>query len=330
MDEMTALREAFGPDPEPGPRVRERALAVLHERMRSAPMAAVAVPAVRQRRWPMRVALTAAAASLAVVGAVAVENIGTVSDSGKGYSTVGLPFPRPASAAEVLTNAAWAASRKPWTDPRPDQVMYNESRQLRNEKAYENEHPNDPIVPGHTRTALVQEWKRVDGKQMGLVQDGRLVVYDQGNGRMHWMQLDYDLLKGLDTPAKVLDFDKNPPRTGSIRLDALLGQYVLPPKVEAAVYGALAQGEGVRLNPDAINVDGRPAIGLGWVEEGYLAKEFLFDPSTYSLIGERSVAIADHHNTDEHGDDDFTPKGALFRQVIYTKAIIVEKVGDTA
>ncbi|WP_433619352.1 CU044_5270 family protein [Dactylosporangium sp. CA-139114] len=330
MDEMTALREAFGPDPQTDPHTRDRARAALLRHMERAPEpAAVAAPAASRawRRWPLRVALTAAAAAAAVIGVVAVENIGTVDDSGTGSSTTGLPFPRPASAAEVLTNAAWAATRKPWTDPRPDQFMYNESRELRNERAYEQQHPNDPIVPGHTRTITVQEWKRVDAKVMGTVEDGRLKVYEQG-GQVTWGQLDYDQLKRLDTPDKVIAWDRAPKNFG-IDLDRLIGQYVLPPRVEAAFYGALAKGEGVRLNPDAVNLDGRRAIGLGRVKEGYLAQELLFDPDTYRLIGEREVAIADHHNTDEHGDDDFTPAGALFRQVIYTQALIVDKVGDT-
>ncbi|GAA3265210.1 hypothetical protein Dvina_16505 [Dactylosporangium vinaceum] len=328
MDEMTALREAFGPDPEPGPRTRERARAALHERMHSAPAPMATVTVLRRRRWPMRAALTAAAAALAVVGAVAVENFGTVDDSGKGYSTVGLPFPKPANASEVLTNAAWAATQKPWTDPRPEQFMYNESRELRNEKAYENEHPNDPIIPGRTRTITLQNWKRIDAKVMATNESGRLEVYRQG-GDATWGQLNYDELKGLDTPAKVLAWDRKDKNFG-VELDALLGQYVLPPKVEAAFYGALAQRPGARLNPDAVNVDGRPAIGLGWVEQEFDAHELLFDPATYRVIGERQVAIADRHVTDEHGNDDFTPKGALMRQVVYTKAVIVNNVGDTA
>jgi hypothetical protein len=322
MDEMTALREAFGPDPEPAPQTRNRARAALLERMDGA-----LVGAPRRRRWPLRVALTAAAAAAAVIGVVAVENIGTVDDTGKGTSAIALPFPRPASAAEVLTNAAWAASRKPWADPRPDQFMYNESRQLRNETAYENEHPNAPIVPGRTRSALIQEWKRIDGQVWGRIQDGRLVVEHNG-GRTNWIQIDYNELKALDTPAKALAWQGSD-RSVVGSLDALLGQYVLPPQVEAAIYGALAEAPDVRLNPDAVNIDGRPAIGLGRVIEGYLAQELLFDPSTYRLIGERMVAIADHHNTDENGNDDFTHAGAIFRQVVYTRAVIVAAPGDT-
>ncbi|MEU7876204.1 CU044_5270 family protein [Dactylosporangium sp. NPDC049140] len=324
MDEMTALREAFGPDPEPAAGTRDRARAALLRHMEPAPVAA---PAHRRRRWPLRVALTAAAAAAAVIGVVAVENFGTVDDSGKGYSTAGLPFPKPASAAEVLTNAAWAATRKPWADPRPDQFMYNESRQLRNEVAYERDHPNDPIVPGRTRTITLQEWKRIDAQVMATNEGGELRVYRQG-GDVTWGQLDYNQLKTLDTPDKVLAWDKAPKNYGVV-LDALLGQYVLPPKVEAAFYGALARGEDVRLNPDAVNLDGRPAIGLGRVIAGYLAQELLFDPSTYRLIGQREVAVAEHHETDEHGDDDFTPVGALLRQVIYTRAVIVDRVGAT-
>ncbi|HTJ37356.1 MAG TPA: hypothetical protein VL738_29355 [Dactylosporangium sp.] len=326
MDEMTVLREAFGPDPVPPHEGRSRARAALLQHMENGGVATLRAPR-RRWVWPLRVALTAAAAAAAVIGVVAVENIGTVDDSGKGYSTVGLPFPRPASAAEVLTNAAWAAAHREWTDPRPDQFMYNEARELRNEKAYERDHPNGYIRIGHTRTITSQQWKRIDAEVMATNESGQVEVFRKG-GNVTWGQLNYEELKRLDTPAKVIAWDGLDKAFG-VRMDALLGQYVLPPKVEAAFYGALAQGKDVRLNPDAINIDGRPALGLGRVEEGYIAQELLFDPVSYRLIGERMVAIADHHNTDEHGNDDFTPKGAILRQVIYTKAIIVNNVGDT-
>ncbi|WP_433061291.1 hypothetical protein [Dactylosporangium sp. CS-033363] len=325
MDEMTALREAFGPDPAPRPHARDGARAALMRHMEDKPVAVA--PRTVHKRWAFRVALTAAAAAAAVIGVVAVENLGTVDDSGKGYSTVGLPFPKPASAAEVLTNAAWAATHKPWADPRPDQFMYNEAQELRNDAAFEREHPNDPIRPGSTRVITSQNWKRIDAKVMATNESGKLEVYEQG-GNVSWSQLDYAQLEKLDTPDKVLAWDKAPKNFG-VDLDRLLGQYVLPPKVEAAFYGALAKGDGVRLNPDAVNLDGRPAIGLGRVEQGFLAQELLFDPATYRLIGEREVAIAERHVTDERGNDDYTRVGDLFRQVIYTKAVIVDKVGDT-
>src|SRR5205085_1503878 len=187
--------------------------------------------------------------------------------------------------------------------------------------------PNGPLRPGHTRTLVTQFWKRIDAQEMAhTTEDGKLVV-DKAGGSVTWGQLPYNELLALTTPEKVLAWDKADKNFG-VELDSLLGQYVVPPAVEAAFFQALARGEGVRLDPDAVNLDGRPALGLGRVEEGYISQELLFDQETYALIGERQVAIADHTNVGDDGTS-VTHRGDLFRQVVYTKAIIVDKPGDT-
>jgi len=319
-DELTVLHDAFGPDPEPPAEARARARSELLALETARPPAG---------RWVLRVGLTVAVAAAAAIGVVVVENLGTVDDQGRSHPIVAgfaLPFPQPASAAEVLENAAWAAGQQQWHGPRPDQFMYNESRRIRNDRDIEAEHPNDPLVPGRTRVVLEQVWKRVDGKVMARTEAGRIVTYEQG-GRMVWGQVPYADLAGLTTPEKVRAWDQADKSLG-INLDALLGQYVLPPAVQAAVFRTIAQWDGVRLDPDAINLDGRPAIGLGRIQEGYLSQQLLFDKETYALIGERMVAIADHTNVGDDGTS-YTKKGDVYRQVIYTKAVIVDKVGDT-
>jgi hypothetical protein len=82
------------------------------------------------------------------------------------------------------------------------------------------------------------------------------------------------------------------------------------------------------LNPDTVNIDGRPAVGIGLTTEGYLSQELLFDKETYALIGERLVAIADYTNVSTDGTS-HTHKGDVFRQAVYTVSIIVDNVGDT-
>ena len=83
----------------------------------------------------------------------------------------------------------------------------------------------------------------------------------------------------------------------------------------------------MKVNPDAVNLDGHPAIGLGRIVEGYLSQELLFDKQTYALIGERQIAVADHVNRGDDGTS-YTHKGDLFRQVIYRKMTIVDQPGD--
>ena len=109
-----------------------------------------------------------------------------------------------------------------------------------------------------------------------------------------------------------------------VTLDAFIGQYVLPPNVQAAIFRHLAQEPGMTINPDAMNIDGRPAIGLGRITEGYLSQELLFDKQTYALIGERLISIKDRVT---HGAA-IRRKGDVYRQVIYSKMIIVDQAGD--
>jgi len=328
MDEMAILREAFGPEADPPEAARQRARTALLERTQPGRMQAR--PTVR-RRWPLRVGLTAAVAAAAVIGVVTVENLNTVEERGVTRPesrpvVAALPYAHPASATEFLENAAWTAARKSWQTPRPDQFMYKESRSLRNTKALEDRAPNGPLVPGRTRLMKVQRWDRIDGQVSARMDEGKLVVERQGS-TLSWVFVPYADLAELTTPEQVLAWEKAPKDVG-VDLDALLGQYVLPPAVEAAVFRAIAKGKGVRLNPDAVNIDGRPAVGLGQTIEGYLSQELLFDKETYALIGERLVAIANHKNVGDDGTS-YVRKGDVFRQVVYTASRIVDNPGDT-
>jgi hypothetical protein len=289
MEELSMLDEAFGSDEAPTAAARGRARTALLNRIHARET---------RRGWTIRrraLGMAVAAAAVAgVVGIVAVENLGPVDDPGYRW-----PAAQRAAAAGFLENAALAAGRRPWTAPRPDQFMYKESQSLHNSKEMEARAPNGPLVPGSTRLVREQVWKRIDAQVMGLMADGKLEVHRRG-GPMSWGQIPYEDLVKLTTPEAVLAWDKAPKNFG-VMLDALLGQYVLPPEVEAAFFRALARREGTGLNPDAVNIDGRPAVGLGYIEEDYLSVELLFDKETYQLIGERLVAIVDHTNVGDDG-----------------------------
>ncbi|MEU7897352.1 hypothetical protein AB0B45_31370 [Nonomuraea sp. NPDC049152] len=48
------------------------------------------------------------------------------------------------------------------------------------------------------------------------------------------------------------------------------------------------------VNPDAVDVDGRPAVAVSRVADGWVSHELLLDRSTYTYLGERAVASADY------------------------------------
>lgn len=68
----------------------------------------------------------------------------------------------------------------------------------------------------------------------------------------------------------------------------------LPPAQEAATYRAMAKIPGVGLNRRAVDVQGRPAVAVFFIIEGWLKSEILLDPVTYAYRGHRSIAVKDH------------------------------------
>ncbi|WIN00616.1 CU044_5270 family protein [Actinoplanes oblitus] len=333
MDEISILRDTFGPDAAPAPEARQRARAALRDRIAEAGRPG------RRRHWhwhlriPIAVGLAgAAAAAVAVVvtghdGGMPAPVMPAV-HQGQGDRPATMPYLEPVSAAQYLENAAWTVERQPWTDPEPDQFMYVETRELRNPAGYENQHPNGSLLPGKAKYRRIQEWQRIDGEVWARTRNtGKIEVDRQGEDGVSWGVLDYSRLRELTTPEKVRDYLDHP---GPISMDpaALIGRYVLPPKVEAAFFRYLAQLPGMKVNQDAVNIDGRPAIGMGRIEEGNLSKELLFDKRTYRLIGDRLIVVADER---KDSDDGFRVdhKGDVLRQVIYTKQIIVDKLFDT-
>jgi hypothetical protein len=202
--------------------------------------------------------------------------------------------------------------------------MYKEAKVLHNDRDLEQQSPNGPLVPGHTHVVTERHWNRIDAQVEGHLENGKLVLLRQGNG---YGQLPYADLVGLTTPERVLYYEAHPTGSFGLDLDALLEQYVLPPDVQAAIFRAIAQSADAHAEPDAVNVDGRPAVGLRITTEGYRSEELLFDKTTYDLIGERTVVIAEH-TLSGLGSTVHYHRGDVLNQRVYTASRIVDDVGD--
>ena len=322
MDEISILRETFGPDPEPSPAAEQRARNALRGRM---------APRTRDS-WRLRVPMVVGVATAAaLVAAVAIGNAGggtrvtppISQQPARTEAVATVPYLRPVNAAQVLENAAWTVEQEKWTDPAPTQFMYVETQEMRNPPAYEQQAPNGALLPGKAKYRKVQTWNRIDGQVHASMRKGQLDVLRQGQDGTYFAFVPWSQVVKLTTPEAVAAYLKHPEGGVMAVPDALAGQYVLPPEVKAAIFRYLAQQPGMKVNPDAVNLDGHPAIGLGRLVEGYLSQELLFDKQTYTLIGERLIAVKDERGT---GDG---RKGDLYRQVIYRKMAIVDRAGDT-
>ncbi|WP_045746579.1 CU044_5270 family protein [Actinoplanes rectilineatus] len=323
MNEIDVLHDAFGPDEAPSAAAQDRARAALLDRI-SGP-----APVRRRPRWALRITAAVVSAAAATVGVVALENAGPVTLEGVDRPIVAaLPFAQPASAAQVLENAAWTASRRPWVTPRPEQFAYVETIATQNVRSVLDASPNGPLVDGKTEVVRKEVWNRVDGDVVANRTDGEKLTSITRSKEQFWFTVPYGDLAALTTPEKFQAWLDDPDKLVGIDVDGLLTREVLPPDVEAAIFRWLARQPGVTENPKAVNLDGRPAIALTWTVEGYLKKDLLFDPRTYALIGDRMVAVKDHVSRGDDGTRRIKA-GDVFRLVVRNRSGIVDRPGDT-
>ncbi|MEJ3748598.1 CU044_5270 family protein [Actinomycetes bacterium KLBMP 9797] len=335
MDDLKILRALGGPDPVPDTDREARARTALLTRAQAAP--ATPVRAGRRTRWGRfgwRIAVPAVAAAVAVGALAVVENAGPVTQEGQvGPVVPGLPAAKPANAAEALGYAAKMAAQQPYTPPRPDQWLYLETRTT------SGTGPGGFVESGPYETHTGRVWRSLDGKRVAFEKDGKLVTKPSNVASFGF---DYATLVNLPAdPDAVLAWVRDQVRGvgGGTRdgedgiafgtINAILRDNLLPPAVESALFHALGKLSGVTLVPDAVNLDGRPAIAVARVQDGWLRDEMLLDPETYRLIGERAVAIADHTTQAMDGSSRIK-KGTIQRLVVRSAAAIVDRPGETS
>lgn len=335
MNEIDVLYDVFGPDEIPSSGARNRARAALADRI-NAPGAVHRRP--RRPRWAFRIAAAATAAAAVAVGVVVVTTNGT-DDEPRGNrqattrpgdaappAAAAPPYAKPAGAGEFLENVAWAAGRRPWVTPRPDQFMHVETISTVNRKEISEAEPNGALVPGKTETLRRESWDRVDGQVVSSRTNGGKINRMEQGGRAQIVTYPCADTFGLDNPEK-FDAWRKTPKPVDADIEALLMRCVMPPAVEAAIFRWLARQPDVKIDPNAANLDGRPAIALTFHLEGYLKQDLLFDPTSYALIGERLVAFADHV-TESLDATRHIKAGDMFRLQVRGRSGIVDKIGD--
>ncbi|MCO6006647.1 CU044_5270 family protein [Actinoallomurus purpureus] len=303
MDDLTTLRDAWDRPAPPSAAAHAAARAALLERA-SARTAGTAPRRARRFRLPrmgLRLAAVGALAVTIAAGVTVAQNLGGTDKNGHPRPVVpGLPAGAVANAQTVLAQAAEHAQARPHKPPRADQWVYTETRYT--------SPGNPPIGKVQTsktplKTRIDRTWYRADGKRLASYDHGKLEISPTGGGVP---PIGYTSLSTLprDPDALLAWFrrqgapgDTADERDGHIfdLLGSLLDNNgVVPPQQEATVYRAMAKISGVTLNKEALDVDGRPALAVSRVNEGWLRSEILFDRKTYAFLGERSVAVKDH------------------------------------
>lgn len=272
-------------------------------RTQSAP----AAPAPRRRRW----VLMAAPLAVAAVATTVVLNTTGASHGTAGYTAIApVVKVQPASAhgaTELMQQVATATADSQSVKVRSDQYIYVKSeigfsrqtkqRTMDGPVALDAVHERQVWLPQDpTREGLIRE----GGKDMTL--GGGMVSVDgdtpvaAGGANATYAQVaalptDPDvLLKGIYAATK----GAAPSRDGAAFnwIGDTVGEAIVPPKVEAAIWLTAAKIPGVEVVDDAVDAAGRHGVAIAYESLGERT-EYIFDKSTHTYLGERSYLVKD-------------------------------------
>ncbi|MFD0260302.1 CU044_5270 family protein [Kitasatospora indigofera] len=218
----------------------------------------------------------------------------------------------PASAVELLGQAAQAAAKKPADQVKDGQFVYVKTLV----SGVEYSGPDGSVAtvrPLHPR----EIWLSVDGSKPGLlVEQGHPAAGKDGKpGRpdgglelppVAHPSLDaptYRFLEKLPTDADALlkqireasGPGKSPEHADSLAfkmIGELLMEQITPPAVRSALYQAAAKIPGVTLTPDAADAAGRHGVAVGFAV-GDSRIEWIVETGGYELLGVRQVLLKD-------------------------------------
>ncbi|MEV0236399.1 CU044_5270 family protein [Nonomuraea sp. NPDC050786] len=234
----------------------------------------------------------------------------------------------------VLEQAARTVEKRaPVPEPRPDQWQYTKTLN---------------VQPADGRTETYESWLRYDGKQSaGRDPEGNFHVADvppdPDDDDLSPQQYREKLLKLPSDPDKLLahvagdrhwiDYPKEESKRvedADSRAYRILSLYltqqaVMPPKLEAAIFRALAKIPGVQIEQNVKDATGRTGLGLFRStagEEGQ-RRYLILDPRTYRAMADQSIWLRDEVID---GEVAFR-KGAVFADV-WLAAGIVDRPGE--
>lgn len=321
MDDLRSLRVWRAEVPEPGQEW------IVPERRRL-------LTRMRGRRWaPGRRLLVVGA-----LGAAAAVAVATLLPQSPDTGPASTPPVVRLDSGVVLARAAEVASRRGKAQvPLPTQWHYTKTL---------DKQPNSDTVK------TMEGWMRYDGRQSAnFNEDGELVVGDvppdPGDDDLSPQQYDAKLRELPTAPRKLLakvTGDRHwiegareegvpkvvePVDARAYRVIMLyLSRYgTMPPRLEAAMFRALALIPGVRIEQGVTDAAGRSGLGV-WrespVDLPYRRYEIL-DPATYRYLGTRMVWLRDEFTADDRLP--IAPKGAVWNTALLSSAI-VERPGQ--
>ncbi|MEV4947897.1 CU044_5270 family protein [Streptomyces sp. NPDC053755] len=292
---------------------------------------------VRRRLLRPLVILPAVACTLAVLAAGAVTLTG--SDTGK-ETVAGPPLTTTvgtgtsAGLPQLLDQISLASAKKPPAKVNPGQYIYIESRVG---NTYEKT-VGDKTTLASDGIHRRQIWNSTDGTEGWLIDPavsppgGEKLDRTNEKGTSEPPSLNaptYDYLATLPTDpgallAKIYEetagMGNSPDQQAFTTIGDMLGETLPPAELNTALFKAAAKIPGVVQVDDAVDAIGRRGIAVARLDETSGARtEWVFDPETYTYLGERTVQIRPNG-----GDSGLITPGT----VIYTEAITLRRAVD--
>lgn len=323
LDQLSAIS-----DLEASRLVSDEAFAQLADQITAQlPRAAPSALRRRQVRLPLAVAAGVAAAALAA-GSIL---LAVRSPEGRSIAASPVPSsaPRPsvpvgplaapsAAAAQLVTYATRQAATETF-NPQPDQWMYTDVRMAEFPDAPRRGHVavDPPFKP-----VDFQQWLRVDGKKEADIEGGKLVrnamaggpfAHDPGEVTFGWSDLRYPYLESLPvSPAQLTEVIESTlaaqnnghalppgviPGTSGIAIfeavEALEGNVpVLPPALQAGLYGVLAHDPAVSFDPSVTDYAGQTGAAFSAsLDNGQTQDSIIVNTRTYAYMGLQETAL---------------------------------------
>ncbi|MFC1410304.1 CU044_5270 family protein [Streptacidiphilus sp. N1-12] len=275
-------------------------------------------PRPRPRRpLLLRPALLAPLVAAALVGALAVgAHQHSAADHSSTQAAGAVPDPviavLPGSTAglsSTLGRIADAASVQPVFTVKPDQYVYTKTVSqfagASQEKTFDSPWVMYPVTHRETwysqRPGTEDSFYRENGQDVTLHADSSTVGIN--NPTYAWtaaLPTDPAALLAevyADTRDSGTAESSGPDQAAFAAIGELLGDSVMPPKVEAALYRAVARIPGVVLLPDAVDAAGRHGIGVARVDNHSSERsEWIFDKDSLRYLGERDYLVHDTVN----------------------------------
>jgi hypothetical protein len=297
-------------------------------------------------RWGtagLPVAAAVVAAALAAGAILAVQD----HPARTGASLTPSPTARPATTAAQLVAYATRHAAAESFDPQPHQWLYTDVRTA--------DFPNAPghghvVVDPRFKPVNAQQWDRLDGAKIAVPYDGKLDdngvggPFSSGVTVFGWRSLRYSYLESLpasparltaiiESTLKAQNKDRAVP-PGVIPADSGVAVFkavetlegnvvVLPPRLQAGLYGVLARDPAVRFHPSVTDYSGRRGAGFSAsLDNGNTEDLIVVNTRTYAYMGTEQVALRAFTTTGNDGTYRYHKGWILDLQAVVAAGIV--------